>query len=75
MQHIQLRTFKGCQSTVDFRDRLEDLGNREELDLDIEMVIVPSPESAEEMGLFGSPTFLTNGVEFQSERRGPAGFY
>jgi len=75
MHNIQLHTFKGCQSTVDFRDRLEDLINREELDLEIEMVMVPSPENAEEMGLFGSPTILINGVEFQSERRGPAGFY
>ncbi len=75
MTTIQLMTFKGCQPTVDFRNELEDLIDKEELDIDIDVVMVPAAESAQEMGLYGSPTILLDGVEIQAERRGPAGFY
>ena len=75
MKKAQLVTFKGCQSTVDFRSELENLIDTENLDVEVEMVLVPSIGRAEEMGLFGSPTILIDGVEIQQERIGPAGFY
>jgi hypothetical protein len=75
MPTIELTTFKGCQPTVDFRHELEDLIDEEGLDIELDIVIVPAPESAQEMGLYGSPTILLDGLEFQVERRGPAGFY
>ena len=75
MNEIQLITFKGCQSTDDLRGQLERLIDRESLDAKIEMVFVPSPGRAVEMGLFGSPTILINGIGLQSERQGPTGFY
>jgi hypothetical protein len=75
MNNIRLITFKGCQSTVDLRSQLENLIERESLDATIEMVFVQSPGRAMEMGLFGSPTILINGIEVQPERRGPAGFF
>ena len=75
MNEIRLITFKGCQSTVDLRSNLEALIDRENLDAKVEMVFVPSPGRAMEMGLFGSPTILINGIGVQLERRGPAGFY
>lgn len=75
MPTIALTTFKGCQPTVDFRHELEDLIDEERLEIHVEIVIVPGPESAQEMGLYGSPTILLDGLEFQEERRGPAGFY
>ena len=58
MKHIKLITFKGCQSTVDFHDTLEDLIAEDGLDATVEMVQVPSPEDAEEYGLRGSPTIF-----------------
>ena len=75
MSKVQLVTFKGCQSTIDFRTQLEGLIETEKLDVDIEMILVPSPERATQMGLFGSPTVLIDGVEYQEDRRGPSGFY
>jgi hypothetical protein len=72
---IELITFKGCQSTVDLRRELEETIERENLDADVVMTMVPSPQKAEEMGLFGSPTILIDGAEVQQQRRGPAGFY
>jgi hypothetical protein len=75
MNKIRLVTFKGCQSTVDLRTQLENLIDKESLDAKVEMVFVPAAGRAMEMGLFGSPTILINGVEVQPERRGPAGFY
>lgn len=75
MPTIQLTTFKGCQPTMDFRNELEELIGNGGLDVDLHVVMVPAPESAQEMGLYGSPTIRLDGVEVQAERRGPAGFY
>ena len=75
MTKIQLITFKGCQSTIDFRNKIEKLINTENMEASVEMTFVPSPKKSLEMGLFGSPTILIDGSEYQPERRGPAGFY
>lgn len=75
MPTIQLTTFKGCQPTMDFRNELEELIDNGGLDVDLHVVMVQAPESAQEMGLYGSPTIRLDGVEVQAERRGPAGFY
>jgi hypothetical protein len=75
MQKVSLITFKGCQSTIDFFNQLETRIAEEDLHVEVDMILVPSPERAAAMGLFGSPTILINGAELQQERRGPAGFY
>jgi hypothetical protein len=76
MQHtISLVTFKGCQSTMDFRDVLEALIDARKIFARIEMIVTPSADRAAEFGLYGSPTVLIDGHEYQRERRGPAGFY
>ena len=75
MKRVKLVTFKGCQSTVDLREALEELIDAEGLDATVELALVPSPEKATEMGLFGSPTILVDGVELHKEHRPPAGFF
>jgi hypothetical protein len=75
MTKIQLITFKGCQTTIELRSQLETLTNRGEINAQVETIIVASPNEAEKAGLFGSPTMLVNGIEYQQARRGPAGFY
>jgi len=72
---VEITTFKGCQPTVDLHTELEDLIEDQRLDIEIALKLVPSPDQAEPMGLFGSPTIRIDGAEFQSERRGQAGFY
>ncbi len=37
MSKVQLVTFKGCQSTIDFRTQLEGLIETEKLDVEVEM--------------------------------------
>jgi hypothetical protein len=68
-------TFKGCQSTMDFRDLVEKLIDARMIDARIEMIVTPSADRAAELGLRGSPTIIIDGREYQHERRGPAGFY
>jgi hypothetical protein len=75
MTKIQLITFKGCQTTIKLRSQLETLTKTGEIDAQVETIVVASPNEAEKTGLFGSPTMLVNGVEYQQDRRGPAGFY
>lgn len=75
MKSIQLITFKGCKSTIDLRDQIEKHIYKETEDVKIEMVFISSIEKANEMGLYGSPTIIIDGLEYQQERRGPVGFY
>lgn len=75
MNTIQLITFKGCQSTIDFRNKLENVRTIKVKKLSVEMTVVPSQKKARKEGLYGSPTILINGMEYQKERRGPPGFY
>jgi hypothetical protein len=75
LKKIQLVTFKGCQSTIDFRTKLEEFIGQGKLEAEVELIIVPSMGKAKEMGLFGSPTILVDGIEYQQERHGPPGFY
>jgi hypothetical protein len=75
MSTIQLITFKGCQSTIDFRNKLDIVKLPKRKKLTVEMTIVHSQTRAREMGLYGSPTILIDGLEYQKERRGPPGFY
>jgi hypothetical protein len=75
MTRIQLITFKGCQTAIELRNQLDTLNNTGEINVQVETVVVASPKEAEKAGLFGSPTILVNGIEYQQDRRGPAGFY
>jgi len=75
MSTIELITFKGCQSTIDFRSKLERWIRQEAQDWEVRMRLVPSPEHAIEMGLHGAPTIIIDGREYQQDRRGPAEFY
>ncbi len=75
MKSIQLITFKGCKSTIDLRNHIETLVGKEIEDVKVEMVFISSAEAASEMGLYGSPTIIIDGLEYQQERRGPVGFY
>lgn len=75
MAIIQVLTFKGCQTTVDFIQQLADLAKEKNLDFKIDVITVPTLEKAEEMGLYGSPTVLINGEEYQKNISAKPGFY
>lgn len=71
---IRIIAFKGCVPALQLHDglrtRLAGWNTRA-----VGLVLVPTPDRAEQMGLYGSPTIIADGREFQAERRGPAGFY
>ena len=75
MNKIQLLTFKGCQTTLDFLQQLTDLIQARHLDVETEIITVSSLEKAKEMGLYGSPTILINGKEYQQQPLAKPGFY
>ena len=75
MNTIQLITFKGCQSTIDFRNELENVKPVKGKKIKVDMTVVFSEKSARKEGLYGSPTILIDGIEYQKERQGPPGFY
>ncbi len=75
MKKIEVIAFKGCQTAMDFQENLQDVVDGEGLDAQIELVSVSSADQAQEKGLYGSPTLLVDGVEYQKERKGPPGFY
>jgi len=66
MNIIQILTFKGCQTTLDFIQKMNVMIQTENLDVEIETILVSSLEKAEAMGLYGSPTLIINGVEYQA---------
>ena len=72
---IEIITFKGCASALNLRDLVEDLVETGNLEAEVKLTITPYLDKAKEMGLFGSPTILIDGQEYQMERRGSAGFY
>lgn len=74
-KQLEIITFKGCESALNLRDQVEDLVDTENLEAEVKLTIVTSRDEAKEMGLFGSPTILIDRQEYQTERRGPAGFY
>ena len=75
MHTVSIVTFKGCQSTIDFRDLVESLIDKGTIEARVSMTVTPSADRAAELGLYGSPTILLDGREYQRDRRKPAGFY
>lgn len=75
MKRVEVISFKGCEPTAELLNELDELIEREGLDVEVELAVVPSPKRAAEMGLYGSPTIRIDGAEYQRERRGPPGFF
>ena len=75
MRKIELLTFKGCQTAIDLSRFMEDLIQKENLDATVETIAVFSPEDAEKIGLYGSPTILVDGEEYQKQPFAQPGFY
>lgn len=75
MKKIEILTFKGCQTAIDFVQELTDLIQKENLDAEVETVVVPSLEQAKIIGLYGSPTILVDGEEYQKQPFSHPGFY
>jgi hypothetical protein len=75
MPHIKIIAFKGCLPALELHDRLGEILRCDPTRFTLCLDIVPTPQQAEARKLFGSPTILVDDREYQTERRGPAGFY
>ncbi|MBU0946945.1 MAG: hypothetical protein KJ804_00510 [Proteobacteria bacterium] len=75
MKKIELLTFKGCQTAIELSRHMANLIAAENIDAEITTIIVPSLEKAIEMGLYGSPTILIDGKEYQKQAVSHPGFY
>ena len=74
-QHVRILAYKGCQFTMDLLNAIYVL-NRDHGDcVSSELELVQSLGQARMMGLYGSPTILVDGREYQDWWRGPAGLY
>jgi hypothetical protein len=72
---ISIVTFKGCQTSMSLKEKLLTTLADKDINVEVELKIVPSEIFAEDFGLFGSPTILLDGNEYQKNLRGKPGFY
>lgn len=73
MRKIEIITFTGCDTSARLVEELQTV--QEKHNFDLETSLVPSADMSEEMGLFGSPTVMVNGKEFQKDPGANSGFY
>lgn len=60
---IELQYFDGCPSWKTARDRLEAVLGDLEIDTEIHLEPIETPEAAESAGFRGSPTILIDGMD------------
>lgn len=72
---VSVIAFKGCQFSMDIMAGLEILDREKTWRVDSELLLVRNIAQAKSMGLYGSPTIIVDGREYQDWRRGPAGLY
>ncbi len=70
---VEVITFSGCDTAQTLISELEELKEQETFELVV--TVVPSAEDAESMHLYGSPTVVINGEEYQKINSGNPGFY
>lgn len=73
MDTIEIITFEGCDTAQKLVADLESLRPQESFELRTR--IVPSSDRAAELGLYGSPTIMLNGREYQKDPSSRPGFY
>lgn len=73
MGNITIKIFSGCPFGEELAAELKKHQEKESFYLEVKKI--PTADLAEDQGLFGSPTLLVNGKEYQQERRGTPGFY
>lgn len=70
---VEVLTFSGCDTAQRLIAELNELKKQESFELKV--TIVPSTAEAEAMGLYGSPTIVINGIEYQKMESSNPGFY
>ncbi len=71
--NVEVITFSGCDTAQALISELEKLKEKESFGLTV--TVVPSAADAAAMNLYGSPTVVINGEEYQKISSGNPGFY
>ncbi|HYA89125.1 MAG TPA: hypothetical protein VEI57_18965 [Nitrospirota bacterium] len=72
--HIRVLYSEGCPNASPVIDLIEKVGKEIGVPIDVEPVLVTSPEMAVELRCLGSPTVQINGVDIDPEARGSMAF-
>ncbi len=70
MTKIEFLYFEGCPSYKKALDYLKEIIDEEKIDAKIELVLVESPEDAQEVGFQGSPSIKINGEDMEGKQNG-----
>ena len=70
MNKIEFLYFEGCPSYKPTLDYLKEVIEEEEIDANLELVLVESPEDAQKVGFQGSPSIKVNGVDIEERNDG-----
>ncbi len=68
--HVIIAHTSGCGHTPGTRDLVERVAAELALPIKVTMVLVATPEEAEQFRLHGSPTVLVNGLDVDPAMRG-----
>ena len=63
MTKIEFFYFEGCPSYKPTLDHLKEVIDEANIDANLELVLVESPEDAQKVGFQGSPSIKVNGVD------------
>ncbi len=67
MIKIEFLYFAGCPSYKPALDHLRAVIDEENIDADLELILVESPEEAQKVGFQGSPSIKVNGVDLEDK--------
>lgn len=72
MKKIEFLYFENCPSYIATLENLKTVLEEENIDVDLELVNVDSPEKAFEVGFFGSPSIRIDGVDLEGRNNKPS---
>ena len=67
MNKIEFLYFEGCPSYKSTLDYLKEVIDEENIDANLELVLVESPEDAQKVGFQGSPSIKVNGGDLEDD--------
>jgi hypothetical protein len=70
MTKIEFLYFEGCPSYKPTLDYLKKVIDEEKIDVNLELVLVESPEDAQKVGFQGSPSIKIDGIDLEDKNDG-----
>jgi len=67
MKKIEFLYFEGCPSYIEALENLKPVLHEENIDAELELINVDSPEKAAQVGFYGSPSIRIDGVDMEGQ--------